>query len=135
MRDWRGTSEPFDVVVIACCSVAHLLTLEDRRRTWSTAFRLLRLGGHFILDLRVPDLATPAEAQRVRPRAFLDLDIDATRTTFGDTSRQLRYSATTYQFGRSRRQSRPSWSPGLTDEIGFVGGQSCARDGRWTRAV
>jgi trans-aconitate methyltransferase len=97
MRDWRGTGDRFDAVVIACCSVSHLLTLDDRRRTWDTAFRLLRPGGVFILDVRMPDLATLAEAQRVRPRAFVDLDIDATRWTPGDETRLLRCTATTYE--------------------------------------
>jgi SAM-dependent methyltransferase len=83
MRDWPGTGDAFDAVVIACCSVSHLVTLDDRRRTWATAFRLLRPGGVFILDVRAPDLATLAEAQRVRPRAFVDLDIDATRWVAG----------------------------------------------------
>src|SRR5262249_884089 len=31
MRDWPGTGDAFDAVVIACCSVSHLLTLDDRR--------------------------------------------------------------------------------------------------------
>jgi SAM-dependent methyltransferase len=97
MRDWPGTGDAFDAVVIACCSVSHLLTLDDRRRTWATAFRLLRPGGVFILDVRVPDLATLAEAQRVRPRAFVDLDIDATRRTPGQEARLLRCTATTYE--------------------------------------
>jgi len=97
MRDWAGTGEAFDAVLIPCCSVSHLLTLEDRRRTWATAFRLLRPGGLFVLDVRVPDLATLAEAQRVRPRAFVDLDIDAARRAAGADARLLRCSATTYE--------------------------------------
>jgi ubiquinone/menaquinone biosynthesis C-methylase UbiE len=97
MREWPGTGDAFDAVVIACCSVSHLLTLDDRRRTWATAFRVLRPGGVFILDVRVPDLATLAEAQRVRPRAFVDLDIDATRRTAGEEARLLRCTATTYE--------------------------------------
>jgi ubiquinone/menaquinone biosynthesis C-methylase UbiE len=101
MRDWPGAGAAFDAtfdaVVIACCSVSHLLTLDDRRRTWATAFRLLRPGGVFILDVRVPDLATLAEAQRVKPRAFVDLDIDTTRTTAGEDARLLRCTATTYE--------------------------------------
>ena len=97
MRDWPGTSDPFDAVVIACCSVSHLLTLDDRRRAWATALRLLRPGGVFILDVRVPDLATLAEAQRLRPRAFVDLDIDATRRTTAQEARLLRCTATTYE--------------------------------------
>jgi SAM-dependent methyltransferase len=97
MRDWPGTGDAFDAVVIACCSVSHLVTLDDRRRTWATAFRLLRPGGVFILDVRAPDLATLAEAQRVRPRAFVDLDIDATRWVAGEEARLLRCTATTYE--------------------------------------
>ncbi len=97
MRDWPGTAVPFDAVVIGCCSVSHLLTLDDRRRTWDTAFRLLRPGGVCILDVRVPDLATLAEAQRLRPRAFVDLDIDAKRRTRGEEARLLRCTATTYE--------------------------------------
>src|SRR5262245_12365024 len=96
MRDWPGTGNLFDAVVIGCCSVSHLLTVDDRRRTWATAFRLLRPGGVFILDVRVPDLATLAESQRVRPRAFVDLDIDATRRSPGEEERLLRCTATTY---------------------------------------
>ena len=97
MRDWPGTGEAFDAVIIPCCSVSHLLTLDDRLRTWANAFRLLRPGGVFILDVRVPDLATLAEAQRVRPRAFVDLDIDATRRAAGEEARLLRCTTTTYQ--------------------------------------
>ena len=36
MRDWPGTGNTFDAVVIACCSVSHLLTTADRRRTWAS---------------------------------------------------------------------------------------------------
>src|SRR5262245_57596721 len=96
MRDWPGTDDAFDAVIIPCCSVSHLLTLDDRLRTWATAYRLVRPGGVFILDVRVPDLATLAEAQRVRPRAFVELDLDATRT-HGDEARLLRCTATTYE--------------------------------------
>ena len=97
MRDWPGAGDAFDAVVIACCSVSHLLTLDDRRHAWATAFRLLRPGGVFILDVRVPDLATLAESQRLRPRAFVDLDIDATRRSVEEEARLLRCTATTYE--------------------------------------
>src|SRR5262245_46346254 len=97
MRDWPGSGSTFDAVVIGCCSVSHLLTLDDRRRTWANAFRVLRPGGAFILDVRVPDLATLAESQRARPRAFVDLDVDAVRMNVGEEARLLRCSATTYE--------------------------------------
>ena len=97
MRDWPGADDGFDAVIIPCCSVSHLITLDDRRRTWATAFRLVRPGGVFILDVRVPDLAALAEAQRVRPRAVVELDIDATRREAGEDARLLRCTATTYE--------------------------------------
>jgi ubiquinone/menaquinone biosynthesis C-methylase UbiE len=106
MRDWPGSGDAFDAVVIGCCSVSHLLTLDDRRRTWATAFRLLRPGGVFILDVRMPDLATLAESQRVRPRAFVDLDIDATRRSLGEEARLLRCTATTYDPHLQRAEVR-----------------------------
>src|SRR5262249_52233444 len=108
MRDWPGSDGAFDAVLITCCSASHLVTLDDRRRTWATAFRLLRPGGIFILDVRVPDLAALAESQRVRPRAFVDLDIDATRRSLGEEARLLRYSATTYEPHLQRADVRPS---------------------------
>jgi SAM-dependent methyltransferase len=97
MRAWPGTGDAFDAVVIACCSASHLLTLDDRRRTWATAYRSLRPGGLFIVDVRMPDLATLAEAQRMRPRALVALDIDASRTTTAEDARLLRCSAMTYE--------------------------------------
>lgn len=97
MRSWAGDGAFFDTVVIPCCSVSHLLTLNDRRQAWATAFRLLRPGGHFIVDVRAPDLATLAESQRVKPRAFVDLDIDATRQSRGEDARLLRCTATSYE--------------------------------------
>lgn len=97
MRGWPGDGHPFDAVVIPCCAVSHLLTLEDRRATWATALRLLRPGGMFLLDVRAPDLATLAESQRVKPRAFVDLDIDASRQSRGEEARLLRCTATTYE--------------------------------------
>jgi SAM-dependent methyltransferase len=106
MRAWPGRGGTFDAVVIPCCSVSHLLTLDDRRRTWANAFRLLRPGGAFIIDVRVPDLATLAEAQRVRPRAFVDLDVDAGSPAAGAEGRLLRCTATVYEPHRQRAHAR-----------------------------
>lgn len=106
MRDWAGTGEPFDAVIIPCCAVSHLITVDDRLRTWKNAFRLLQPGGVLVLDVRVPDLAMLAEAQRVRPRAFVDLDIDARRTAARGAERLLRCKATTYQPHLQRAEVR-----------------------------
>lgn len=98
MRDWPGRGGPFDVVLIAGRSVSHLLTLDDRRSTWLNAFRLLRPGGSFVLDVATPDLAMLAESQRVWPRAHLQLDVDATHDQGAGTGpRLLGCTATAYE--------------------------------------
>jgi SAM-dependent methyltransferase len=97
MRHWAGTGAAFDAVLIGGCSVSHLLTLEDRRRTWATVFDHLKPGGHFLVDVKMPDLATLAEAQRTAPRALVQLDVDASRRTPGGAARLLRCTATMYE--------------------------------------
>jgi SAM-dependent methyltransferase len=95
MRTWTDET-PFDAVLIGCCSVSHLLTLDDRRRTWTTVRECLRPGGHFLMDVKMPDLATLAEAQRIAPRALVQLDVDASRRTVRGPARLLRCTATMY---------------------------------------
>jgi hypothetical protein len=64
------------------CSVSHLLTLDNRRRTRATAFHLLRPCGVFILDVRVPDLA-----RSLKLSAWMIL---LTRRLFGSRTRGWR---------------------------------------------
>ena len=93
------------MVVVAGRSASHLLTLDDRLRTWTTAFRPLRPGGTFVIDVAMPDLATLAESQRVWPRAHLELDVDASRES-GEGRRLLRCTATTYEPHEQRADVR-----------------------------
>ena len=96
MRDWPGTGDAFDAVVIACCSVSHLLTLDDRRRTWATAFRLLRPGGVFILDVRVPTWRRwPQRNACDRARSWIWTSMP--RRTAGEEAHLLRCTTTTYE--------------------------------------
>src|SRR5262249_48888883 len=96
IRDWRGTGDPFDAVVIACCRCRTCSRSMIGVGPGPRRFACSALAASSF-DIRVPDLATLAEAQRVRPRAFVDLDIDATRWTPGDETRLLRCTATTYE--------------------------------------
>ena len=105
MREWTSPSAAFDVVVIAGRSASHLLTLDDRLRTWHNAFRLLRPGGAFILDVAMPDLATLAESQRVWPRAQVEFD-SYTSNGSNDGPRLLRCTATSYQPHEQRADVR-----------------------------
>ena len=96
MRRWTGHGAGFDAVLIGCCSASHLLTLDDRRRTWNSVFECLKPGGHFLMDVKMPDLATLAESQRIAPRALVQLDVDASRRTADGPARLLRCTATMY---------------------------------------
>ena len=75
MRHWR-TSERFDLVVIACSSITHLLTLEDQLAVWRNAFDHLRPGGRFLIDVTMPDLGACVESLRTPPRALTEIDLD-----------------------------------------------------------
>lgn len=117
MRQWQDHDQPFDVVLLAGCSASHLLTLDDRRRTWQNAYRRLRPGGAFILDASTPDLATLAESQRVKPRAHLQFDIDAIRDD-GEGPRLLRCTATAYEPHEQRADVRYFYDRFTPDSAG-----------------
>jgi SAM-dependent methyltransferase len=93
MRSWIAP-EPFDLIVSACSSVTHLLTLEDQLAAWQTARRNLRAGGRFVVDVVMADLRTCAESFQRPPRALVELDIDASDPD--SSSRLLRYKTTRY---------------------------------------
>ncbi len=117
MRGWQGGAGPYDVVLIAGRSASHLLTLDDRLRTWHNAFRLLRPGGAFVLDVSIPDLGILAESQRVWPRANLQFDVDATRPT-DDHPRLLRCTATSYEPQDQRADVRYFYDRFTADSAG-----------------
>jgi SAM-dependent methyltransferase len=106
MRDWPGDGNPFDVVLLGCCSASHLLTVDDRQRTWANVWERLKPGGYFLMDVAMADLATLAESQRVSPRALLQFDVDSTRRTPRGTARLVRCTATTYEPHLQRAEVR-----------------------------
>jgi len=93
MRAWRS-EEPFDLVMITCSSITHLLTLDDRVTAWRRAFDHLRPGGRFVVDVTMPNLRAFAESLQTPPRALLEVDTDATDPQTG--RRLVRYKATTF---------------------------------------
>ncbi len=82
--DASDASGAFDAVVIACCSVSHSADARRSAPHLGQCVSPAALRRRVDSDVRVPDLATLAEAQGVRPRAFVDLDIDATRQDGGE---------------------------------------------------
>lgn len=92
MRTWEAP-EPFDLIVVPCSSVCHLLSLDDQLAAWGRAHDNLVPGGRFVVDVVMPDLAAFAESLRQPPRALVEID--------GDTSdaagrRLVRYKTTVY---------------------------------------
>jgi SAM-dependent methyltransferase len=93
MRSWRD-GDGFDLIVVPCASLAHMLSLDDQLSTWRTAHANLVAGGRFVADVPMPDLATLAQSMQTPPRALLELDIDNAAPETGE--RLIRFKATTY---------------------------------------
>src|SRR4029453_4656363 len=92
MRTWKAP-EPFDLILVPCASVSHLLTLDDQLAAWSRAHANLMSGGRFVVDVAMPDLVAFAESLRQPPRALVEIDSD---TADGEGRRLLRYKTTVY---------------------------------------
>lgn len=102
MRTWVA-DEPFDLIVTPCSSVCHLLTIDDQVAAWRCAYRSLRPGGRFAVDVVMADLATYAESLRTPPRTLADVDVDVT----DDEGRRLvRWKTTVYEPHRQRAHVR-----------------------------
>ena len=82
MRSWRSTDR-FDLVILACSSIAHLLSLDDQLAVWETAGAHLLPGGRFIVDITMPELASLSESQRTPPRAVTEVDLETRRQARG----------------------------------------------------
>ncbi len=103
MRTWTS-DEPFDVVIIPCCSVSHLLTLPDRLATWRNARALLKPGGALVVDVQMPNMASLADSQRSPRRAIVQWDVDAFMRSKG--TRLVRCTATMYEPQDQRAHTR-----------------------------
>lgn len=103
MRSWTA-DEPFDLVLIPCSSITHLLTLDDRLAAWRRAYGNLRPGGRFVIDITMPNIRAFAESLQTPPRALLEVDSD---TTDPETGRRLvRYRATSFDAWQQRATIR-----------------------------
>lgn len=103
MRSWTA-DEPFDLVLIPCSSITHLLTLDDRLAVWKRVHGNLRPGGRFVIDITMPNIRAFAESLQTPPRALMEVDSD---TTDPETGRRLvRYRATSFDAWRQRATIR-----------------------------
>ncbi len=103
MRTWES-DERFDVVLITCSSITHLLTLEDQLTVWRRAFALLVPGGRFVVDVTMPNLRAFADSLQTPPRALLEVDLDSSDASTG--RRLVRYKTTTFDLVEQRATIR-----------------------------
>ena len=93
MRTW-SSDRPFDMIIIGCSSITHLLRLEDRLQVWGNARRLLTPGGRLIIDITMPDIRTFSSSLETPPRALVEIDGD--RVDDSTRERLIRAKTTRY---------------------------------------
>lgn len=75
MRTWQSESA-FDLIVIPCSSISHLLALKDQLAAWNQCRRNLTPGGRFLVEITMPNMAIFADSFNVPPRALVEIDVD-----------------------------------------------------------
>ena len=77
MRKWHGR-EPFDLIVVPCASISHLLELQDQLDVWRQAFQNLAPGGRFVVETVMPNFSAYADSFSNPPRTLVEIDRDVT---------------------------------------------------------
>jgi SAM-dependent methyltransferase len=103
MRTWSA-DRTFDLVLLGCSTITHLLTLEDRLAVWRRACQHLAPGGRFIVDVTMPDIRMYAASLESPPRALVEIDLDRRDESSGE--RLLRSKTTTYDAFTQRASIR-----------------------------
>ena len=103
MRTW-GRRPTFDLIVIPCSSISHVLELRDQLAIWDRALKNLSPGGRFVVETTMPNFAAYADSFASPPRTIVEIDRDVfdkkTRT------RLLRHRTVTYMPAEQRAQIR-----------------------------
>ncbi len=94
----------FDLIVIPCSSISHVLRLEDQIAVWKSAHRNLGAGGRFMVEVTMPNMAAFADSFSVPPRTPLEIDVDNYDET--DGTRLIRKKTTQYLSHEQRAQIR-----------------------------
>ena len=77
MRSWHGR-EPFDLIVVPCASITHLLALQDQLDVWRRAFQNLAPGGRFVVETVMPNFSAYVDSFANPPRTLVEIDRDVT---------------------------------------------------------
>jgi SAM-dependent methyltransferase len=94
MRTWSRRSD-FDLILIPCSSISHLLSLEGQLAVWKTSHQNLRIGGRFLVEITMPNMASFADSFSVPPRSPIEIDIDSENES--DGTRLIRRKTTRYE--------------------------------------
>src|SRR6266481_1263651 len=103
MRSWHRRT-PFDLIVIPCSSISHVLELRDQLAIWDRAMQNLSPDGRFVVETTMPNFAAYAESLASPPRTIVEIDRDVfdekTRT------RLVRQRTVTYMPAEQRARIR-----------------------------
>lgn len=77
MRKWH-VRDAFDLIVVPCSSISHLLELQDQLEVWRRAFHNLAPGGRFVVETSMPSFSAYADSFANPPRTLVEIDRDVT---------------------------------------------------------
>ena len=77
MRKWHGR-EPFDLIIVPCGSISHLLDLRDQLDAWRQAFQSLAPAGRFVVETVMPNFSAYVDSFLNPPRTLVEIDRDVT---------------------------------------------------------
>jgi SAM-dependent methyltransferase len=103
MRTWAADLK-FDLIVIPCSSLSHVLDLADQIAIFQRCYENLAVGGRFVVEVTMPNLATYADSFNVPPRTPLEIDLDNLNES--DGIRLIRRKTTSYLSDRQLAQIR-----------------------------
>src|ERR1700731_1690763 len=93
MRIWAADSS-FDLILIPCGSMSHVLELANQIEVFKRCHANLRVGGRFVVEVNMPNMASYADSFSVPPRTPIEIDLDNLNES--DGTRLIRKKTTRY---------------------------------------
>ena len=103
MRTFRAEPK-FDLIVIPCSSISHVLELDDQIAVFKRCYENLNPDGRFVVEVNMPNLAAYSDSFSVPPRTPIEIDLD--RSDESDGTRMIRRKTTHYLSDQQRAHIR-----------------------------
>jgi SAM-dependent methyltransferase len=103
MRTWADDSS-FDLILIPCGSMSHVLELASQIEIFKRCHSNLRVGGRFVVEVNMPNMAAYADSFSVPPRTPIEIDLDNLNES--DGTRLIRKKTTRYLSDQQLAQIR-----------------------------